>query len=72
MSNTPSKLLYIIDGSGFIFRSYFGLSRSYMTGPDGEPVHAVYGFIRLLLRLIKDKQPKILIEEDWKQEFELD
>ena len=44
--------VYLIDGSGYIFRAYYGLPA--MTRPDGPPVNAVYGFTSLLLKLIDD------------------
>ena len=28
-----------------------------MTAPNGDPVHAVYGFLRLLFKLIRDRKP---------------
>ncbi|MGY8986124.1 MAG: DNA polymerase I [Sphingomonadales bacterium] len=44
--------IYLIDGSGFIFRAYHALPP--MTSPDGTPVNAVYGFSNMLLKLIQD------------------
>ena len=44
--------VYLIDGSGYIFRAYYGLPA--MTRPDGTPVNAVYGFTSMLLKLIDD------------------
>jgi len=52
-------VLYIIDGSGFIFRAYYGINRR-MTTSAGEPVHAVYGFIKMLLALIRERAPSHL------------
>ncbi len=41
--------LYLIDGSGFIFRAFHALPP--LTRPDGTQVGAVLGFINMLLRL---------------------
>ena len=41
------KTLYLIDASIYIFRAYFSLPES-MTGADGNPVNAVYGFAEFL------------------------
>ena len=52
---TPSpqpKRLYLIDGSGYIFRAFHGLPP--MTRPDGTPVNAVYGFTNMLMKLLDD------------------
>lgn len=58
---TPQKEengeLYLVDGSGFIFRAYFAMAysgRGAMTNPDGVPVSAVFGFTQMLMRLLND------------------
>lgn len=43
------KKLYIIDGSGFIFRAFHALPP--LTRPDKTPVGAVYGFCNMLAKL---------------------
>lgn len=50
-SKTP-KRLYLIDGSGYIFRAYHALPP--MTRSDGTPVNAVYGFSNMLMKLLDD------------------
>ncbi|WP_308910877.1 DNA polymerase I [Pseudokordiimonas caeni] len=50
MAETPH--LYLIDGSGYIFRAYHALPP--MTRPDGTPVGAVFGFSNMLFKLIQD------------------
>ena len=42
----------LIDGSGYIFRAFYALPA--MTSPDGTPVNAVYGFITMFMRLLKN------------------
>ncbi|MEQ8588076.1 MAG: DNA polymerase I [Thalassobaculaceae bacterium] len=44
--------LYLVDGSGYIFRAYHALPP--MTRPDGTPVNAVFGFSNMLVKLIDD------------------
>ena len=46
--------LYLIDGSGYIFRAFFALPP--MTRPDGTPVNAVYGFTNMLIKLLADTE----------------
>jgi len=48
---TP-KRLYLIDGSGYIFRAFHALPP--MTRADGTPVNAVYGFTNMLMKLLDD------------------
>ena len=42
----------LIDGSGYIFRAFYALPN--MTSPDGIPVNAVYGFVTMFMRLLKN------------------
>ena len=55
--NTDENEIYLVDGSGFIFRAYFAMAYSRqkpMTNPDGVPVSAVFGFTNMLLKLLND------------------
>jgi DNA polymerase-1 len=44
------RKLFLVDGSGFIFRAYHALPP--LTRPDGTPVGAVYGFCNMLSRFL--------------------
>lgn len=44
-----TKKICLIDGSGYIFRAFYGLPP--MTSPSGVPVNAVYGYTNMFLRL---------------------
>ena len=44
--------LYLVDGSGYIFRAYHRLPP--LTDPSGTPVGAVYGFTAMLWKLIAE------------------
>ncbi len=46
-----TKTVCLVDGSGYIFRAFYGLPP--LTSPDGIPVNAVYGFTNMFLRLTK-------------------
>ncbi len=46
------KHVYLIDGSGFIFRAYHAMPP--LTRPDGTPVGAVLGFSSMILKLLQE------------------
>lgn len=57
MSENHQDELFLIDGSGFIFRAYYALAysgRGDMTNPEGVPVGAVYGFTNMILKMLQD------------------
>jgi DNA polymerase-1 len=51
-AKTPLKHLYLVDGSGYIFRAFHALPP--LTRDDGTPVNAVLGFTTMLLKLVED------------------
>lgn len=51
--------LYILDASGYLYRSYFAIGQ--MTNEKGESTNALFGFIRCVLKVIKDFQPTHLV-----------
>ena len=52
--NKPIRNLFLIDGSGYIFRAYHALPP--MNRPDGTPINAVFGFCRMLTQLLDDPE----------------
>ncbi|HKD65414.1 MAG TPA: DNA polymerase I [Candidatus Binataceae bacterium] len=50
--------LYLVDGSGYIFRAFHALPQ--LNNSRGLPTNAVYGFVRMLLKLLKDAHPERL------------
>ena len=58
MSNDSDEL-FLIDGSGYIFRAYFALPQN-LTNAAGQPVGAVLGFTNMMTKLLNDlKAPYI-------------
>ena len=51
---STSQTLYLVDGSGFIFRAFHALPP--LTRADGMPIGAVAGFSNMLHKLITDLQ----------------
>lgn len=47
--------LTLIDASGFVFRAYHALPP--LTTSKGVPTHAVLGFTRMLLKLLRERKP---------------
>jgi DNA polymerase-1 len=59
VAESEREHLFLIDGSGFIFRAYFaGIAnrRGQMTRSDGTPTNAVYIYTRMMLKLIEDTE----------------
>jgi DNA polymerase-1 len=51
--------IYIIDGSSYIYRAYHAITP--LSNSKGVPTHAVLGFVNMVKRLIREKNPKYLI-----------
>ena len=51
--------LYIIDANAYVHRAYHALPP--LTNSKGEMVNAVYGFIRMILKLLKQENPEYVI-----------
>ncbi|MFN4319522.1 MAG: 5'-3' exonuclease H3TH domain-containing protein [Aquificaceae bacterium] len=49
------KVLYLLDGSAFLYRSFFALPP--LSTSKGFPTGAIYGFMRALFALIKAEKP---------------
>ena len=55
-----SKKLVLVDGSNQAYRAYHAIQTE-MTAPDGFPTKAIYGLIRILIRIIKDQNPDYVL-----------
>ena len=51
----PKKTIYLIDGSSFLYRAYYGLRPLHT--PQGVPVQAVYSFCRMIKHLVDQFNP---------------
>ena len=52
---TDKGKLYLIDGSSYIYRAFYAMRN--LSTSKGMPTNAVYIFSRMLLKLLKDKDP---------------
>ncbi|RUM29783.1 MAG: 5'-3' exonuclease, partial [Aquifex sp.] len=53
------RMLYILDGSSFVYRSFFALPP--LSTSKGFPTNAIYGFLRMIFSLLKKERPQYLI-----------
>ena len=51
--------LFLIDANNFLFRAYHALPM--LTTPDGRPVNAVHGYVRMVSALRKEFAPQYLL-----------
>lgn len=56
MKLDPKKTVFLIDGSSFLYRAYYGMRPLHTS--RGEPVHAVYSFCRMIKRLVDRFSPQ--------------
>ena len=66
--------LFLIDANNFLFRAYHALPM--LTAPDGRPVNAVHGFVRMVQALRKEFAPQYLLavfdatdSKNWRREI---
>ncbi|MDP7555090.1 MAG: ribonuclease HI, partial [Nitrospinota bacterium] len=57
MKKPPS--LYLIDGSSYIFRAFYGV-RQFLSNSKGLPTNAIYGFATMLLKILREEQPEYI------------
>jgi DNA polymerase-1 len=53
-----NNTVYLIDGSGYIFRAYFAVRA--LTSKKGVPTNAVFGFTNMLIKLLREHKPGFL------------
>lgn len=53
------KTLYLVDVSSMFFRAFYAIRP--LTSPAGVPVNAVYGFLSMIAKLIKDEKPQYMV-----------
>jgi len=53
-----NSALYLIDGSSYIYRAYFAVRR--LSNSKGLPTNAVFGFIKMINKVINDYNPDYL------------
>ncbi len=53
------KKLVLIDGSSILYRAFFALP--HFVTKNGEPTGALYGFLRMLLHVLKEEEPDYII-----------
>ncbi len=52
------KQIYLIDGSGYMFRAYFAMMRQRLSNSKGTPTGATLAFTRMLLKVIRERAPE--------------
>ena len=54
-----NKILYLIDGSSYVYRAFYALPP--LTTSKGFPTNAIYGFLNMLRKIIKEANPEYLV-----------
>jgi DNA polymerase-1 len=68
-NNTLKETVYLIDGSGYIFRAFYAVAP--LTTKDGFPTNALYGFTRMLGKLLSlpDNSHMVMVFDSGKLTF---
>jgi len=58
-SHAPSEQprLFLFDGMALLFRSFYAMGRAGLTAPDGTPTGAIFGFLKILQKVVKEQNP---------------
>jgi DNA polymerase-1 len=52
--------LFIVDGHALCYRAYYAFVKNPLVNSEGQNTSAIYGFARMLLKLIQDQNPDYL------------
>jgi len=58
MSDRSNKRLFVIDGNSFCYRAYYAIK--HLSNSNGQATNAVYGFLAMVKKIIKDEKPDML------------
>ncbi len=47
----------LIDGNNIVFRAYYAFQNQRLRTKSGQPTGALYGFLRMLLKMLRERQP---------------
>ena len=64
--------LMLLDSASMYFRAFYGVPPESMTAPDGSPVNAVRGFLDMIARLVRAREPARLVaclDASWRPAF---
>lgn len=50
----------LIDGNNIVFRAYYAFQNQRLKTSAGQPTGALYGFLRMMLKMLKDRQPDLV------------
>jgi DNA polymerase-1 len=53
------KKLYLVDVSSLFFRAFYAVRP--LTAPSGLPTNAIYGFLSMTMKLLKEEKPEYLV-----------
>src|ERR1700710_929632 len=54
----PRPRLFLIDGYSNIFRAFYAIRN--LSNSRGEPTNAVYGFVQMLKKLLREENPELI------------
>lgn len=60
-NNSKLKRIMLLDGSGIIYRAYFAFIKRPLTTSRGENTSAIFGFLKILIQIIREFKPDILV-----------
>ena len=55
------KRLYVIDGHALCYRAYYAFVRNPLVNSQGQNTSAIFGFARMLIKLMEDQKPDYLV-----------
>ncbi len=55
-----SERFFILDGHSHCYQAFYAITAK-LTTPDGKPANAVYGFTRMLQKLLREQHPEYIV-----------